>query len=162
MFCSLSLHRSVDHCCVQQAPVVLTPVSQRSVDNACKFLQPMVSQHNVDIGALVGCCMIHNSTAVCCDPNQPVIQWEAHNRNGLLHYIVPPSFSTKDCALLRDKKHGRKVALYMPVPSILRLENGNSAFAGVFTVSDLLEDPASFDTIVEQNSLRKAFCNRIC
>ena len=51
--------------------------------------------------------------------------------------LFPPSFSTKDCALLRDKKHGRKVALYLAVPSILRLENGNSAFADVFTACRL-------------------------
>ena len=68
------------------------------------------------------------TTAVCCDPNQRVIQWEAHNRNGLLHYIVPPLHSPQKIAVLHDKKHGRKVALYTAVPSILCLENGQFSF----------------------------------
>ena len=97
------------------------------------------------------------TTAVCRDPNQPVIQWEAHNRNGLLHYIVPPLHSPQKIAQVHDKKHGRKVALYTAIPSILCLENGQFSFCRrIHRASWTWRPLASFDTIMEQNSFDKS------
>ena len=107
-------------------------VSQHSVDNGCPWLHNCTTFPTYCFfptrrwQCSSGCCMIHRlgTTAVCRDPNQPVIQWEAHNRNGLLHYIVPH----KRLQAVHDKKHGRKVALYTAIPSILCLENGQFSF----------------------------------
>ena len=92
---------------------------------------------------------------MCCDPNQLTIQWEARNRNGLLHYIVSSLNKPFALHIVPQKVAGmkyssRKVALYLylAVPSILRLEMANSDFARAFT------SRLGLDLIMKQDSLR--------
>ena len=135
--------------------------------HGCKFLQSMVSQHCVDIAAVVGCCMIYTTR-----PRPPcaaiqISRWYNGRRTTVMAFYITlsPLHSPQKiapCYAIRSTAAKWPCTWRFPLFYVWKMAIQLLPTYSQPAVLDLLEAPASFDTIVQQNSLTKRLCNRIC